>query len=92
MPAPKCYSCSRPLRRVSERFWAHIELLADPKPDISSDSLKGNLKEQYEELLQVLKDKDPKLLAEEVYVKYKILLCKCCRDTFNSRIKAREFI
>ena len=89
---PRCDSCSKDLKRASQRFWLKMEMFADPKVEITAEELKGDAKVQYQRLLKELNNKDAKRLEEEVYVRYKLLLCKRCRDRFNARVKAREFI
>jgi hypothetical protein len=49
-------------------------------------------KKKIENLVKILKEKDPEELQEQVYVDYEFVLCKRCRDTFARRLALREFI
>ena len=87
-----CDSCGRELPRPQERYNLKIELYASPEVVITEEDFKKDPSSQMKALLSQMEKTDIKELEEEVYVSYKLNLCKRCRDTFNTRIKQREFV
>jgi endonuclease-3 related protein len=87
-----CDSCSKQLPRPQDRYILEVKLYAAPEVEITQDDLNRNLKEEMRQLIEQTRDMDKKKLEEEVYVSYKLCLCKKCRDTFNMRLKHREFV
>jgi endonuclease-3 related protein len=87
-----CDSCSKQLPRAQDRYILEIKLYAAPEVEITQEDLRGNLQEEMQKLIEQTKDVDKKKLEEEVYVFYKLNLCKRCRDIFNTRLKHGEFV
>ncbi|MFH1655970.1 MAG: endonuclease III domain-containing protein [Candidatus Omnitrophota bacterium] len=87
-----CDSCGKNLDKPQSRYVLKIELFASPEIEITKEQLKKDSKQEIKELLEQMKDTDSKQLEEEVYVFYKLTLCKRCRDIFNQRIKNKEFV
>ena len=87
-----CESCSRALVRAQDRYILEVKLYASPEVEISEEDIKKDIQKQMQELIEQTKDMDKKKLEEEVYVSYKLYLCKQCRDTFNMRLKHKEFV
>jgi len=87
-----CDSCGRQLPRPQGRFIVEIKLYASPEMEITKEELEKDSRKEYERLLKELKHMDTRKLEEEVFVAYKLTLCKKCRDTFNSRIQHKEFV
>ena len=69
-----------------------IKLYATPEIQITEEDLKKDIQSQMRQLVEETKDMDKKKLEEEVFVSYKLNLCKQCRDTFNMRLKQKEFV
>lgn len=87
-----CDSCSKQLPRPEERYILDIKLYASPEIEISESDLKKNHTQEIQKLLEETRDMDAKKLEEEVYVSYKLNLCKRCRDILNGRLKNKEFV
>jgi endonuclease-3 related protein len=87
-----CDSCGRPLPRPHERYNLKIELYASPEVVITEEDLKRDSAAEMKALLSQMEKMDPQELEEDVYVAYRLNLCKRCRDIFNMRIKQREFV
>jgi len=87
-----CDSCSRSLPRPQDRYILEIKLYAAPEIQITEEDLKKDIQSQMRQLIKQTRDMDKKKLEEEVFVSYKLNLCKRCRDTFNMRLKHKEFI
>ncbi|MFC1594013.1 endonuclease III domain-containing protein [Candidatus Omnitrophota bacterium] len=89
--AQACDSCGKNLPQPWSRYVLKIELFASPEVDLSDDA-HNDTQQEIKELLRQMKRIDPKELEEEVYVRHQLMLCKRCRDTFNRRIKCKEFV
>jgi endonuclease-3 related protein len=87
-----CDSCSKQLLRPQDRYVLEVKLYAAPEVEITEEDIKKDTREEIRRLIEEIKDRDQKELEEEVFVSYKLNLCKQCRDTFNSRLKHREFV
>jgi endonuclease-3 related protein len=87
-----CDSCGKDLDKPRYRYVLKIELYASPEVEITKEDLKKDVKQEYKELIEQIKNTEAKQLEEEVYVFYKLTLCKRCRDIFNQRIKTKEFV
>jgi endonuclease III related protein len=87
-----CDSCGKGLAKPEERYVLKIQLYASPDVEISKEDLLEDTKKKIENLVKILKEKDPEELQEQVYVDYEFVLCKRCRDTFARRLALREFI
>ena len=87
-----CDSCGKALPRPQERYNLNIELYAAPEVVITKEDSKKDAASEMRALLRQMQKMDAKELEEEVYVSYKLNLCKRCRDTFNTRIKQKEFV
>ncbi|MBM3253781.1 MAG: hypothetical protein FJZ16_05990 [Candidatus Omnitrophica bacterium] len=87
-----CDSCSKELPHPKDRYVLDIKLYASPEIEISESDLKKDSREEIQKLLEETKDMDAKQLEEEVYVSYKLNLCKRCRDILNVRLKNKEFV
>jgi endonuclease-3 related protein len=87
-----CDGCGRKLRLTDVRYILKIELYAAPEVVISEEEAKKDHSKEIQRLIDQLKDVDPKKLEEEVYINYRLHLCKKCRDTFNQRVACKEFI
>lgn len=88
----KCDSCSKQLPRPQDRYVLEVKLYAAPEVEFTEEDFKRNLREEMQQLIEETKDMDRKKLEEEVYVYYKLILCKKCRDTLNMRLKHKEFV
>ncbi|MEW6096895.1 MAG: endonuclease III domain-containing protein [bacterium] len=87
-----CDSCGKKLVLTDARYILKIELYAAPEVVISEEEAKKDHCAEIKRLIDQIKDMDAKKLEEEVYVKYRLHLCKKCRDTFNQRVACKEFI
>lgn len=87
-----CDSCGKNLEKPVERYVLKIELYASPDVEFAKEDFKKDTQKQIRELMEQMKDMDPKGLEEDVYVFYKLTLCRRCRDTFLQRIKNKEFV
>lgn len=87
-----CDSCSKQLPRPQDRYILEVRLYAVPEVEFTEEDFKKNLREEVQQLIEEAKNMDKKRLEEEVYVCYKFILCKRCRDTFNARLKHKEFV
>lgn len=87
-----CDSCGKQLPKLQDRYVLKIELYAWPEIEITRQDLEKDPQQEIKRLLKDLKGKKREELEEEVYVCYKLNLCKNCRDIFNNRIKHREFV
>ncbi len=87
-----CDSCGRKLSPTDVRYLLNIELYAAPEVVISEEEAKKDHLKEIERLIEQLKDVDEKKLEEEIYVNYRLHLCKKCRDTFNQRVVCKEFV
>jgi len=87
-----CDSCGKALPRPQERYNLNIELYVSPEVVITKEDLKKDAAAEMKALLKQMEKIDPKELEDEVYVSYKLNLCKRCRDTLNMRIKQKEFV
>lgn len=87
-----CDSCSKQLPRPRDRYVLEIKLYAAPEVEFAEEDFKKNLQEEMRQLIEESKNMDKKRLEEEVYVCYKFILCKRCRDAYNARLKYREFV
>ncbi len=87
-----CDSCGKNLEKPIDRYILKIELYASPEVEFTKEDFKKDTQKQIRELIEQMKDIDPKQLEEDVHVFYKLTLCKRCRDTFLQRIKNKEFV
>jgi endonuclease-3 related protein len=87
-----CDSCGNELKAVRQRYTLKIQLYASPQVELTKEDLKTNTQIELKRLIKQLENIDPRKLQEEVFVSYKLVLCKKCRDTFNERIKHKEFV
>jgi len=87
-----CDSCSKQLSRPQDRYVLEVKLYAAPEIELTKEDFEKNLHEEMQQLIEETRDMDKKKLEEEVYVCYKLNLCKQCRDTFNARLKHKEFV
>ncbi|MBU2540489.1 MAG: hypothetical protein KJ593_01170 [Candidatus Omnitrophica bacterium] len=87
-----CDSCGSELKHPRQRYNCKIQLYASPKVELTKEDLKKDTQIELRRLLRQLETMDPKRLEEQVFVSYKLILCKKCRDIFNERIKHKEFV
>lgn len=87
-----CDSCGKKLQTPHERYILKIQLYASPEVEITKEDLLEDTRKKIENLIESLKDKNPKELQEEVYVDFEFCLCKRCRDIFTKRLALREFV
>jgi len=87
-----CDSCGKKLALTEARYILKIELYAAPEVVISEEEAKKDHSKEIKKLIDQLKDADANKLEEEVYINYRLHLCKKCRDIFNRRIACKEFI
>lgn len=87
-----CDSCGRELALTDIHYILNLELYAAPQVVMTEEESKKDHAKEIERLIEHLKDVDAKKLEEEVYINYRLHLCKKCRDTFNQRIASKEFI
>jgi endonuclease-3 related protein len=87
-----CDSCSKSLPRPQDRYILEVKLYAAPEIKITEEDLKKDIQSQMQQLIEQTKNMDKKKLEEEVFVSYKLNLCKQCRDIFNMRLKQKEFV
>ncbi len=88
----KCYSCNKFLPRPQERFHLNIQLHAAPEIMPTASEARKDSSAEVKSLIDQFGKKAPSQLPEEAYVSYEVNLCKECRDTFNARIKNKEFV
>lgn len=86
-----CDACGKRIRK-RQAYCLKVELYAHPEVVLDAEDLAMDHKEQMRKLCEQIKNADPKKLEEDVYVAYKLQLCKSCRDKFNQRLKCKEFI
>lgn len=87
-----CDSCGETLPKPEQRYILKVQLYASPEVEITKDDLLEDTRKKIDNLLESLKDKNPKKLQEEVYVDFEFCLCKRCRDIFAKRLALREFV
>ena len=87
-----CDSCGKELLHPRQRYILKIQLYASPQVEITDEDLKEDANKEIKKLLEQMEKQDTKKLEEEVYVSYRLILCKRCRDIFNQRIKNKEFV
>ena len=87
-----CDGCSKKLLHPKDRYILEIKLYATPQIEITKEDLQRDALKDIERLIEEAKGMDKKKLEEEVFVSYKLNLCKICRDTFNARLKHKEFV
>jgi len=87
-----CDSCSKELPNPNNRYKLEVKLYCCPDIKITEKDLKKDLREDINSLINQMKHMDKKKLEEDVFVSYNLDLCKRCRDTFNTRLKHREFV
>jgi len=87
-----CDSCSKQLVHPQDRYLLEVKLYASPEVEITQEDLKQDVGKKMQELIEQIKNMDKKKLEEAVFVYYKLNLCKKCRDTFNMRLKHKEFV
>lgn len=87
-----CDSCSAELKSPRQRYILKIQLYASPEVELTKEDLRKDTQVELRRLLRQLQNLDPKKVQEEVFVSYKLILCKKCRDIFNERIKHKEFV
>lgn len=87
-----CDSCSKQLFHPQDRYVLEVKLYAAPEIELTEEDLKKDMQKEMQKLIEETKDMDKKELEEEVFVSYKLNLCKRCRNTFNIRLKHREFV
>lgn len=87
-----CDSCGIELKHPRQRYILKIQLYASPEVELTKEDLKKDTQIELRRLLRQLAAMDAKRLQEEVFVSYKLILCKKCRDIFNERIKHKEFV
>jgi endonuclease-3 related protein len=87
-----CDSCGADLKHPRQRYILKIQLYASPEVELTREDLKRNTQVELRRLLKQLETMDVRKIQEEVFVSYKLILCKKCRDTFNERIKHKEFV
>ncbi|MFC1703267.1 endonuclease III domain-containing protein [Candidatus Omnitrophota bacterium] len=87
-----CDSCGRKLEKPQSRHVLKIELFVSPEVEFTEQDMRKDAQEELKDLLKQMKQVDPKQLEEDIYVSYQLTLCKRCRDTFNKRIKYKEFV
>ncbi|MFH1061354.1 MAG: hypothetical protein V1747_00505 [Candidatus Omnitrophota bacterium] len=86
-----CDSCGDLIKK-RQKYSLKIELSASAEVEIEQKDLEGDLNQQLSELYDGVRDIDAKKLEEDIYIRYDLKLCKKCRDIFNQRIKAKEFV
>lgn len=87
-----CDSCGTELKHPRQRYVLKIQLYASPEVELTKEDLKKDTQVELRRLLRQLENLDAKKLQDEVFVSYKLILCKKCRDIFNERIKHKEFV
>ncbi len=87
-----CDSCSRALPHPQDRYILEVKLYAAPEVEIAKEDLQRDIQKEMRQLIEQTKNMDKKRLEEEVFVSYKLNLCKQCRDVFNARLKHKEFV
>jgi endonuclease-3 related protein len=87
-----CDSCSKELPHPQDRYVLDIKLYASPEVEITEEDLKKDLHSEIDKLIEETRGMDAKKLEEEIYVAYKLNLCRKCRDILNMRLKNREFV
>ena len=87
-----CDSCGNELKHPRQRYILKIQLYASPDIELTKEDLKTNTQVELRRLLKQLEAMDAKRMQEEVFISYKLILCKKCRDIFNERIKHKEFV
>jgi endonuclease-3 related protein len=87
-----CEVCSKPLPHPHYRYIFEAKLYVSPEIEITEEELKKDTRKELQRLIKQTKHMDAKQLEEDVFVQYKFILCKRCRDKLNTRLKHKEFI
>ena len=87
-----CDSCGKSLSESDLRFVLKMELYAAPEVTITTEDFQKDTELELKKMYEKMENMDPEALTEQVYVNYKLDLCKACRDTLNKRVKLREFV
>jgi len=87
-----CDACSRELPHPEDRYVLEVKLYASPEIEITEEDLKKDERKEIKRLIEKTKKIDREILEEEVFVSYRLTLCKKCRDILNARLKHKEFI
>ncbi len=79
----RCDICGKELPKKSLRYIVKIDLYAAYDTlEITKDDLKKDYLTEIRELLEKMKDMDPKKLEEDVFMNFKYDLCKQCKDKY----------
>lgn len=87
-----CEACSKPLPRPQNRYIFEAKLYIGPEVEITEEELKKDTRAEMERLIEQTKHMNAKQLEEDIFVQYKFILCKRCRDKFNARLRHKEFV
>ena len=87
-----CDACSKELPHPQDRYVLEVKLYASPEIEITEEDLKKDTKKELKRLIGNIKHIDKERLEEDVFVEYKLTLCKGCRDILNARLKHKEFV
>ena len=79
----RCDGCGKEMRKGDLRYTVKIDVRAAYDVlEISLTDLVGNHRDEIEELLDDLKDKDPKEVEESIYKLIELDLCPRCQKAF----------
>lgn len=87
-----CDSCSNKIPEGELRYIAEIKLYAAPEMVITKEDFKKDFRKEMERLVEETKNMSEEELLAEVYIFYRLNLCKKCRDIFVKRISHKEFV
>lgn len=87
-----CYSCGSKISDGELRYILDMKLYAAPETVITKEDLKKDFYEEMEKLAWETKNMSEEEILAQVYIAYKLNLCKKCRDIFVKRVINREFV
>ncbi len=86
MDERRCMRCGIPLPYGSLVYMVQVKVFADFDGVILEPE--GESQQPLDELLEQIKNEDPKELEKEVYEEFSLVLCKRCRDRFVDETKS----
>jgi hypothetical protein len=76
----RCFRCGKELRPGNLTYVVNIRVFAGFNGVLLEPE--GGIDHQLEQILEQIRQSDPKELEKEVYEEFTLILCKSCRDRF----------
>ena len=85
-----CDLCGKELPRHSLRYVVRIDLFAAyDELEITRADLERDYREEIKDLIEEIKDMDPQVLMDDVFMNFKFDLCKRCKKIFADRLSRK---